>query len=178
MRNLIIRQRKMSNMRCLKSIMSDRSWVYHLWAKARSNQSIKLKVAKSLRNLINYLHKAKCWKSGGCRVSCQAKGGSVCPAQAPSNQPIKFFALLWFITRLMLMIMGPFVTSWLDINSSHISGDFEQKDAQQCSCVVVWQLKNTCYPKGPCALCNATYQMTSPTCYGRFSPAMNSILPA
>ena len=101
---------------------------------------IKFKLAKSLRNLIDYLHKAKCWKSGGCRVSCQAKGGSVCPAQAPSNQPIKFFALLWFITRLMLMIMGPFVTSWLDINSSHISGDFEQKDAQQCSCVVVWQL--------------------------------------
>ena len=88
---------------------------------------IKFKLGKSLRNLIDYLHKAKCWKAGGCRISCQAKGGSVCPAQAPSNQPIKFFALLWFITRLMLMVMGPLVTSWLDINSSHISGDSEQK---------------------------------------------------
>ena len=58
-----------------------------LYAKACSNQHIKFILAKSLRNLINYLHKAKSFRNFGCRVSCQTEGGSVCPGSfKPAHQ--------------------------------------------------------------------------------------------
>ena len=58
----------------------------------------------------------------GKRWFCVPCPGSFKPAHQVLCPPLVHKTI-----HLMLMVMGPFVTSWLDINSSHISGEFEKK---------------------------------------------------